>query len=294
MTGIYKIQSKKKPNRIYIGSAVNIFNRWREHLKKLRRNVHHSRKLQNHFNKYGEGDISFSKLVSCEKDDLLDHEQYFIDVYNPWFNICPNAKNSLGVKRTDEYKKKISKSAKGRVSGMKGKHHTEETKQKIREKNKNHKQTEESNKKRSIALKGRKHSEEEIRRMSESRRGLKMSEESKQNLRIKLKGNKNAYGHVLSDCVKRKMAESKRGNKNMLGKHHSQEARKKMSESRKGKPSSMKGKTHSEEARKKLRIALRGNKNRLGHFHTEETKLKISNTKKHKKKALYYEKADIG
>ena len=33
ITGIYKIQSIIKPERIYIGSAVYVDKRWKEHLK---------------------------------------------------------------------------------------------------------------------------------------------------------------------------------------------------------------------------------------------------------------------
>jgi group I intron endonuclease len=104
MTGIYKIQSKIKPERIYIGSAMGIFKRWRNHLSLLKRNKHCSPKLQNHFNKYGEVDLVFSILLNCEKEDLIKIEQYFIDSYNPWFNICKIAGNQLGIKRSEEFK----------------------------------------------------------------------------------------------------------------------------------------------------------------------------------------------
>ena len=40
ITGIYKIESKLKPERIYIGSAVNISKRWLLHLSRLRRDKH--------------------------------------------------------------------------------------------------------------------------------------------------------------------------------------------------------------------------------------------------------------
>jgi hypothetical protein len=36
ITGIYKIQSIIKPERIYIGSAVYVDKRWKEHLNDLR------------------------------------------------------------------------------------------------------------------------------------------------------------------------------------------------------------------------------------------------------------------
>jgi len=103
ISAIYKIQSLIKPERVYIGSAINIGNRWNIHLFKLRRKEHHSLKLQNHFNKYGEADLQFSILLGCDKEDLIKTEQYFIDSYKPWFNICQFAGSPLGSKRP--YKK---------------------------------------------------------------------------------------------------------------------------------------------------------------------------------------------
>ena len=63
ISGIYKIQSVIKPDRCYIGSGVCIKSRWNRHLCDLRHNRHWSKKLQNHYNKYGESDLQFSILL---------------------------------------------------------------------------------------------------------------------------------------------------------------------------------------------------------------------------------------
>lgn len=97
-SGIYQIQSKLKPERCYIGSAINIGTRWDIHLHHLRNNTHHSKKLQNHYNKHGESDLFFSILLGCDNEDLIKAEQYFIDSYNPYFNICRIAGSVLGCK----------------------------------------------------------------------------------------------------------------------------------------------------------------------------------------------------
>lgn len=144
--GIYKIQSKIKPDRIYIGSATKIKDRWRGHRFDLKNNKHHSLKLQRHYNKYGIDDLEFSIISSCDKDQLLSMEQFFIDSMDPYFNCCPVAGNCLGRKVSEETKKKMSKiftGKKGHVSWNKGKHLNEETKKKI-----------------SLKMKGRKLSEE--------------------------------------------------------------------------------------------------------------------------------------
>jgi group I intron endonuclease len=110
ISGIYQIQSKIKPERIYIGSTADINHRWNDHLSLLRNNKHHSCKLQNHFNKYGEPDLQFSILLRCNKDKLINVEQFYIDTYKPWFNVCPKAGTSLGIKQTKEW---IEKAARG-------------------------------------------------------------------------------------------------------------------------------------------------------------------------------------
>jgi len=54
VSGIYKIQSTIKHERIYIGSAIYIKSRWAMHRYQLRNNKHSSQKLQRHYNKYSE------------------------------------------------------------------------------------------------------------------------------------------------------------------------------------------------------------------------------------------------
>lgn len=107
MSGIYLIQSKAKSDRKYIGSSDDIWRRHGRHLRDLRKHKHHSIKLQNHFNKYGESDLQFSLLLGCNTTDLIKIEQYFIDSYNPYFNICKNAGSSLGCKQSKETKQKM-------------------------------------------------------------------------------------------------------------------------------------------------------------------------------------------
>jgi len=170
ISGIYQIQSKLKPERKYIGSAVNIQGRWDVHLSVLKRNKHHSGKLQNHFNKYGETDLHFSILLGCLKEDLLKTEQYFLDSYNPWFNICKIAGSQLGLKRTEDSKQKMSNKAMGHKRNL-GRKHSETAKTKMRKP-----KSEETKKKMSIAKKGKPRinfSEETRKKMSNIRMGVK-------------------------------------------------------------------------------------------------------------------------
>jgi len=115
LSGVYKIQSKIKPDRVYIGSAVDIKQRWCVHLSRLKNNKHHSIKLQRHYNKYGKDDLLFLVLILCEKKCLIPIngeipiEQYFMDVYKPYFNVCPKAGSSLGCKQPLSHRLSVSK-----------------------------------------------------------------------------------------------------------------------------------------------------------------------------------------
>jgi len=122
ISGIYKIQSKCKPERIYIGSSVNIRSRWSTHRGELTRNTHTNKRLQNHANKYGLDDLQFSLIVGCSVDTIIAYEQFYIDSLMPWFNICPVAGTTKGV---------IHESRRGKPSWAKGRKFSEEHKKKI-------------------------------------------------------------------------------------------------------------------------------------------------------------------
>lgn len=121
VSGIYKIQSVGNPQKVYIGSAMNFTNRRAMHFTDLKKGRHHSSKLQNHYNKYGEGDLEFSIIEPCLPAFLLVREQYYIDKLKPFFNSRPKAESVLGLKWSEESRKKLSNSCKGRPSANKGK-----------------------------------------------------------------------------------------------------------------------------------------------------------------------------
>jgi group I intron endonuclease len=204
ISGIYKIESKIKPERIYIGSAVNIGKRWIMHLSHLRRNIHYSKKLQRHFNKYGEADLQFIILLGCNKEDLLNIEQYFLDSYKPYFNNCQFAYSRLGQKASDETRGKISEFNKGKHSFK----HSEEW-------NRNNA---ESRKGKFIAwnkgIKGNHLSEETKKKMSKSRMGRIVSEETRMKISKANKGYKNTPKQ--REAQSKRQLGKKRGSRNKL------------------------------------------------------------------------------
>lgn len=123
---VYKIQSIIKPEWCYVGSATYAKNRWNLHLADLRKNKHHSPQLQRHYNEYGKKDLVFIVLEPCFPEFLRIREQYYLDKLKPYFNCSPTAGSSLGIKRSDEFKLKVSRSCKGHKL-------SEETKQRMKD-----------------------------------------------------------------------------------------------------------------------------------------------------------------
>lgn len=199
--GIYQIQSKVKPERIYIGSAVRITHRWYLHLRELGKGKHHSAKLQNHVNKYGIDDLSFSIIEPCFPEWLTAREQFYLDKLKPYFNICKVAGSVLGIKRSAE---SIRKS----VEGRRGYSPSEETRRKMSE-----------------AKKGK----------PSGRIGFHHSQETKSRLKKLSTGNKNCLGYKHSLKTRENMSNALLGSKRRLGTKQSPESKIKMSNAHKGK-----------------------------------------------------------
>ncbi len=164
--GVYKILSRSKPDRVYVGSSIHIHTRWSEHKRALRRGSHGSGKLQRHCDKYGIDDLVFEIIVECTAESRLSVEQEYLDALTPYFNIFPTAKGSFGYKHSDATKVKIGNGRRGKTQSI------------------------EARKKMSV---------------SQRRRGFHHSEEHKRLLSVKMTGNKFALGNKLSEPTKRKI-----------------------------------------------------------------------------------------
>jgi len=194
-TGIYIIVSKIKPERVYIGSAVDIAKRWNSHLCTISANKHRSPMLQNHVNKYGIEDLEFSVLEQCEISMLLIREQYYIDTLKPFFNTLKIAGSPIGHKHSEETKSKMGLSHIGYIV-------SEEVRKKISKSHKGQKASAETKLKMSISRKGKKYS-----------LGVKASPETKKLLSLQRIGN--TYGRFLkgikrSEETKLKMSDARK------------------------------------------------------------------------------------
>lgn len=84
-SGIYALYSKSA-DKVYIGSTINFNNRIKRHKSYLKRNNHHSSKLQRVYNKYGKEDLVVFILEICNKKELAETETKWIDFFNSFQN----------------------------------------------------------------------------------------------------------------------------------------------------------------------------------------------------------------
>lgn len=144
-SGIYKLIINKK---IYIGSAINLKLRLRQHYNDLLANRHRNIHLQRAYNLYNKIDFDIIEIINDHKD-LIIKEQFYIDKLNPDYNISRIAGSQLGFKHTNETKLKLSKI-------QIGKKLSEETRLKM-----------------SLSRKGVKFKDSHRKKLSESKKGSK-------------------------------------------------------------------------------------------------------------------------
>ncbi len=251
-SGIYIIKNVNN-GKVYIGSAVDIQNRFNAHEKLLCRNGHYNIHLQRAWNKDKKSSFSFKKYLGCKISNLIFYEQHTIDDFIARFgrknlyNICLTAGSTAGIKLTESHKQKIG------IAGL-----------------------------------GRKHSEETKQHLSEVHIGKKMSKKSRMKLSRSLKGripwNKGKKGKKQSKETNEKNRQSH------LGKKHTEKTKEKIRQALTGKP---KSKEHIEKNRlahlgKKMPPRTKEHRRNLsqallGHPVTIETRRKISKTKKRKR-----------
>ena len=107
-SGIYRITNLVN-EKYYIGSAVDLDKRKASHFNKST-NIH----LQRAIERYGKDNFLWEVLEECSKENLVEREQYWMNRHDfgDLYNIAPKAGSKLGVKFSEETKKKISESKK--------------------------------------------------------------------------------------------------------------------------------------------------------------------------------------
>lgn len=161
-SGIYIISYDDKN---YVGSAVNLKDRYAKHLRDLKKGNHHNKIMQRCYNKHGIDNLKYKIVAKCPKEYLLKLEQWFIDnTLNLMNHALIAGHNFLGLKHTEETKKIIGAKSKLKI-------YTDELRARM-----------------SIARKGFKHSEESLIKMSKSQKGKVRNEKWLENMSKGRKG----------------------------------------------------------------------------------------------------------
>lgn len=104
LIGIYLIQNRTT-GMFYIGSSVDIKNRFRQHKQMLTNGNHKNSRLQADYNEYGYEVFDCQVLCTCDKDELLHKEQQMFDTYSKTYPTYHKGKTvanpNLGTTRPD-------------------------------------------------------------------------------------------------------------------------------------------------------------------------------------------------
>lgn len=187
----------------YVGSAVVLVNRFRQHRRHLSRGVHHNSYLQRVWDKYGAGGLKFIVLEKCSPEECISREQFWIDFYRSaerqfGYNLCPVAGSHLGYKHSPEARQRQSAALMGHPVSA-------ETRAKLAARKRGKKMSQEHREKTRAASTGRTHtvSDETRARLSMIAKARKpISDVTRAKLIAARKGRK------VSDETKRRMSEA--------------------------------------------------------------------------------------
>ena len=135
--GVYQIINKIT-GKFYVGRSKNdLEQRWKDHWSLLKRGLHHSVYLQNAWNKYGEDAFIFQPidLLLETEEEQKSAEQEVLDTFWDFdllYNMSKSANGGSGSK-SEETRKRMSKSKMGQVPWNKGIPHPEERRQQLSE-----------------------------------------------------------------------------------------------------------------------------------------------------------------
>jgi group I intron endonuclease len=194
--GIYLIRNTIN-GKVYVGSSISMFARWKYHIYLLNSGKHPNRHLQSAWMKTGKDFFEFMIIECCSDESLIVREKVWVEYYDSMnqdkgYNlICPDRKII-----TEEMRMKWSKAhfSSSKCLAVDKSHKTDEYRQKISNLHKGNQYN-----------KGRILSEETKRKMSESQRGLLkgnvLSEEHKKKLSVA------HMGKITSEATRRILSE---------------------------------------------------------------------------------------
>ena len=118
--GIYGILNSVN-NKMYVGQAINIYKRWKDHIDDLDEGSHYNLHLQRSWNLYGKENFKFCILEECTIEELNQKERFYVDrfdAYTNGYNQTRGGDGSVGYKHNDESIEKMKKIQKERFQDI--------------------------------------------------------------------------------------------------------------------------------------------------------------------------------
>lgn len=108
----------------YIGSSSDLRIRLRNYFKISHLERQYSMLINRALLKYGYSNFSLEILEYCEPSVVVEREQYYMDLFQPEYNLLPKAGSRLGHKHSEETIEKLR-------NHWKGREHSKETLEKL-------------------------------------------------------------------------------------------------------------------------------------------------------------------
>ena len=195
LCGVYSIACLFNDKQ-YIGSSIDIKNRWRHHRVSLVKGGHKNRFLQRAWNKYGMKAFRFNIIELCQSNTRIAEELFWVKKLKPEFNLSIPDLDREGFTWSKETRAKMSRAARGNKSSI-GRVASLETRHKI-----------------SKAMMGNQHAkgwvptQEQLHKMSAAAKVRKFSKETCHKASMRMMGNQYSNGHIASEETRRKMSKS--------------------------------------------------------------------------------------
>jgi group I intron endonuclease len=141
-SGIYKITNTAN-GKFYIGSSINLKQRFNEHIGLLTKNSHPNFILQRSWNKHGVDKFTFEIIEECAHDQKIcfEREQYYLDLLKPYLEVGYNiSKHAAGGDNftlnpnKEAIREKMRILNAGDKNGMFGRTHNDSTKNEMKNK----------------------------------------------------------------------------------------------------------------------------------------------------------------
>lgn len=117
LSGVYYIINTADGGAMYVGSACNIFARFKNHRAALRSGRHHCRKLQEAWTRDGEDAFAFRIALPTDSvDDARKMEQVLLNNSDALYNTCKivGINGVAHLPKTAEHRKRIGDAHRGR------------------------------------------------------------------------------------------------------------------------------------------------------------------------------------